>query len=336
MVPRRMPDPRSLINSTALSFSSQSRLFRITCFLFVSGEKRCLIPRHLTLVHNLSSCRRMLSMFIVCTSAPCRDRAVVLPEGSPICTVPPPSCPLLTSRCLYLSAVAHQADGEVAVEVHPVHRHERQQMADVKGGRGRVDTDVDAYALLGEEPVERLAAAVRNQHCSGLFPRAKTYPATSLTKPRSSSTLSMLCCAPVRILPAFCSHSACRAASSADSAAHRFFGRSPRARLCWLRMHCRQTYCRRCDTCLSINIAANGSGAKRDFHLESDDQSRTDCGFPEHLRTMHVTCLPSPECNDIDFLRDPSLTPQYHLSFPVFNCAFALHASPIVIPHPYR
>lgn len=111
------------------------------------------------------------------------------------------------------------------------------------------------------------------------------YPATSLTNPRSSSRLNMLCCAPVLILPACSPHSACRAASSAYSAAHRFFGRSPRARVCWLRIHCRQTYCRRCDTCLSINIAVNGSGAKHNLHLKSDDQARTDRGFPEHLRT---------------------------------------------------
>src|SRR5689334_18062345 len=130
MVPRRMPDPRSLINSTALSFSSQSLLLRITCFLLVSGEKWCLIPRHFTFVHSWLSCRRMLSMFMVCTSAPCRDRAVVLPEGSPIWTVPPPSCPALTFCRVSRGAIAYQADSEVAVEVHPVHGHKRQQMTD--------------------------------------------------------------------------------------------------------------------------------------------------------------------------------------------------------------
>jgi hypothetical protein len=34
----------------------------------------------------------------------------------------------------------------------------------------------------------------------------------------------------------------------------------------------------------------SGTGAKRDFHLESDDQSRTDRGFPEHLRTATAPC----------------------------------------------
>lgn len=132
IVPRRMPDPKSLISSTALSFSSHVRLFNISCFLLVSGENWYLIPRHLTWVQRLSSCRRMLSMFIVCTSAPCLERAVVLPEGSPICTVPPPSCTVLTSCCACVSAkVAHQADGVVAVQVHPIHSHERQQMASV-------------------------------------------------------------------------------------------------------------------------------------------------------------------------------------------------------------
>ena len=109
--------------------------------------------------------------------------------------------------------MAHQADGEGAVEVHPVHGHERQQMADMEGGRCRVDADIDANALFSEEPVERVAAAAdsqswvqchvclylgRDEARHGLWLMA--YPATSFTKPRSSSTLSMLCCAPERML----------------------------------------------------------------------------------------------------------------------------------------
>ena len=103
--------------------------------------------------------------------------------------------------------MAHQADGEVAVEVHPVHGHERQQMADMEGGRCGVDADIDANALFSEEPVERVAAAADSQSWAlvcrdearhGLWLMA--YPATSFTKPRSSSTLSMLCCAPERML----------------------------------------------------------------------------------------------------------------------------------------
>lgn len=62
--------------------------------------------------------------------------------------------------------MAHQADGEVAVEVHPVHGHERQQMADMEGGRRRVDADIDANALFGEEPVECVAAAAGDQQQS--------------------------------------------------------------------------------------------------------------------------------------------------------------------------
>jgi hypothetical protein len=62
--------------------------------------------------------------------------------------------------------MAHQADGEVAVEVHPVHGQERQQMADMEGGRCRVDADIDANALFGEEPVECVAAAAGHQQQS--------------------------------------------------------------------------------------------------------------------------------------------------------------------------
>ena len=103
--------------------------------------------------------------------APWRERAVVRPEGSPICTVPPPSCRTLTPcRAREVGAqMAHQADGEVAVEVHPVHGHERQQMADMEGGRCRVDADIDANALFGEEPVECVAAAGGNQQSSIVY-----------------------------------------------------------------------------------------------------------------------------------------------------------------------
>lgn len=99
--------------------------------------------------------------------------------------------------------MAHQADGEVAVEVHPVHGHERQQMADMEGGRRRVDADIDANAFFGEEPVECVAAAAGDQwfvYRDEARHRLMAYPATSFTKPRSSSTLSMLCCAPERML----------------------------------------------------------------------------------------------------------------------------------------
>jgi hypothetical protein len=102
----------------------------------------------------------MLSTFIDCVSAPCRERAVVLPDGSPICTVPAPSYSILTSCRRNQPRIAHQADGVVAVEVHPVERHEREKVADMERGGGRVHADVYAYALLGEEPVERLPAAM--------------------------------------------------------------------------------------------------------------------------------------------------------------------------------
>jgi hypothetical protein len=84
IAPKRIPDPKSLIISTALSFSSHFRLFRISLFRLTICEYWCLMPRHFTFVHSFSSCLWMLSTFMDCTSAPCRERAVVLPEGSPI------------------------------------------------------------------------------------------------------------------------------------------------------------------------------------------------------------------------------------------------------------
>jgi hypothetical protein len=56
--------------------------------------------------------------------------------------------------------MAHQADGVVAVEVHPVERHEREKMADMQGRSRGVYANVCADALLGQEPVESLPSAV--------------------------------------------------------------------------------------------------------------------------------------------------------------------------------
>lgn len=85
----------------------------------------------------------------------------------------------------------------------------------------------------------------------------RAHPATSFTNPRSSSRLSILCCMPDRTFPAWSSHCACLAAASGSSAAHLLSGRSPRARLCCCRVHCRQTNCRGLDRCLKADMAAN-------------------------------------------------------------------------------
>jgi hypothetical protein len=58
---------------------------------------------------------------------------------------------------------AHQADGAVAVEVHPVEGHEWQEVSHMQRRRRGVDADIDSYALLGEQPVERAAAAGHGQ-----------------------------------------------------------------------------------------------------------------------------------------------------------------------------
>jgi hypothetical protein len=89
-----------------------------------------------------------------------------------------------------------------------------------------------------------------------LFPCC-AHPATSLTNPRSSSTLSMLCCIPARTLPACSSHCACLAAGSVSSSAHLFVGRSPRAKVDCCRMHRRHTESRGLASCLKDDMAAN-------------------------------------------------------------------------------
>jgi hypothetical protein len=74
--------------------------------------------------------------------------------------VPPPNYLLLTCCCSTRPWVAHQADGVVAMHVHPVQRHEREEVADMEGGSGRVNAHVGADGLVGEQPVERLPSAV--------------------------------------------------------------------------------------------------------------------------------------------------------------------------------
>lgn len=176
-------------------------------------------------------------------------------------------------------------------------------MADVQGGRGGVDADIDSYALFCEKPVKCFAAAACDQQLRRQCMRSTTYPATSLTNPRCSSRLSMLCWAPDRILLACSSHSACREALSGAPSAHFWLGRWPLARVCRLRRHRRQTYCRPCDKRPSINMAVNGSGAKRDSHLESDDRGGGLCAASPTISapaTMHVTHLSSVSRIDVD------------------------------------
>jgi hypothetical protein len=90
------------------------------------------------------------------------------------------------------SRVAHQADGVVAVEVHPVQRHEGEKVTDVQGGRCWIDADVCADALFREEPVERLAAAVDVQYrCSELTRAMLTQRHPSrIPAPQAHSTCS--------------------------------------------------------------------------------------------------------------------------------------------------
>jgi hypothetical protein len=207
-------------------------------------------------------------MFIDCTSVPRRDRAVVRPEGSPICTVPPPSWSFWYQYVVVkaLAREAHQADGVVAVEVHPVEGHEWQEVSHMQRGCRGVDADIDSYALVGEQPVESAAAAGHSQtshskHTSLNCWSSSTHPATSLTKPRSSSKLSMLCCAPDRIVCARSSHSAWRTSASAASLAHEPLWRWRRAIVWGKGTHCRRTNCGREDKCLSSDMAADAQVA---------------------------------------------------------------------------
>jgi hypothetical protein len=130
--PSRMLEPSLLISVTALTSASHLRLLRTFLRRLISLGYWCFMPKHLTLVQRFDNCRSMLSTFIICVLEPCRVRAVVLPDGSPICTVPPPSCSVLTCRCCSVSWGAHQANGVVAVDVHPVQRHERKKMSNMK------------------------------------------------------------------------------------------------------------------------------------------------------------------------------------------------------------
>jgi hypothetical protein len=134
-----------------------------------------------------------------------------------------------------------------------------------RGCRG-VDPDIDSYALLGEQPVEGGATAGHDQtshskHTSLDCWSFSTHPATSLTKPRSSSKLSMLCCAPDRIVCACSSHSAWRTSASAVWLAHGPLWRWRRAIVWGKGTHCRRTNCGREDKCLSSDMAADAQVA---------------------------------------------------------------------------
>jgi hypothetical protein len=71
-------------------------------------------------------------------------------------------CPPLTihmsTRCRSGSLRAsHQRDSVIAVEVHPVQSHQREEMSDVERGRRGIYADVCANSFTRQEPVERFA-----------------------------------------------------------------------------------------------------------------------------------------------------------------------------------
>lgn len=74
--------------------------------------------------------------------------------------MPPPSYPKSTSRRASIRRTAHQGDRVVTVEVHPVQRHQREEVSDVQGGCGGVDADICSDPFPCQEPVEGLAMAV--------------------------------------------------------------------------------------------------------------------------------------------------------------------------------
>lgn len=159
------------------------------------------------------------------------------------------------------------------------------------------------FSVSSQSSVSRPLQAVSQQWSQCSRRRTEAYPATSLTKPRSSSTLSMLCRAPPRMLRLCVSHSACREAESASSAAHFFAGRSPRASVCWLRSHGRRQTCcgRPGDRRRSISMAVNGSARKTKLPSRQCEGAaiapacrQRPCTLPRppphRTCTMHVTC----------------------------------------------
>lgn len=112
-----------------------------------------------------------------------------------------------------------------------------------------------------------------------------TYPATSFTKPRSSRTLSMLCCAPALIVPARSAHAARSACPPS----------SPCADVYCLRIHCRHKYCGRRGRCLSNDMVRWRRRSKEIVHvgnlclprlkMRSLAQACSSPAAPPHLRT---------------------------------------------------
>jgi hypothetical protein len=124
MVPSLMPDPIVFIKSMADTSASHALLFSMRRSRLTSAEYECLIPRALTWIQSWSNCFPTLSVFSLWVRLAWRARADVLPEGSPMCTVPPPSYSSLNASIARAGVrVAHQGHGAEAEEVHPVQRH---------------------------------------------------------------------------------------------------------------------------------------------------------------------------------------------------------------------
>ena len=136
-------------------------------------------------------------------------------------------------------------------------------------------------------------------------PDISSHPAMSLTNPRSSRRLSILCCIPVLTFPACSSHRVCRTSGSFSSSDHLNSGRSPRAKVCSRRMHCRPTTCRDLDHCRNADMAPNCTAVKTLGHVKMPASPRLPrwnapsrrlahihepCSFPDYLRirTRHL------------------------------------------------
>lgn len=116
----------------------------------------------------------------------------------------------------------------------------------------------------------------------------------SFTRPRSSSMLSMLGCAPDLIFPACSSHLDSRTAGSGSSAAHFTSVRSPRADECCLRMHRWQMNCGRRGRRLKEDIASQLHYFEQQARSKSFAVPRPTAALIGCSSKLQCTCLDTP------------------------------------------
>ena len=115
--------------------ASQSALFTICAALVARSKSR-----------NRDNCSRMPRRFSATCSRVCNCRSAVLPLGSPMRPVPPPTI----------------AIGRVPGTLHPREGHDRQQRPDVQARGGGVEPDVAGHRLLGQHLGQALGGLVHH------------------------------------------------------------------------------------------------------------------------------------------------------------------------------